>query len=167
MFLRDCKSLYSMRADCKSARTGQQICTNGDGNLHERGGVPFACDVFAGLQIPILYACGLQIRTNKATNPHERGWESARTGLTDDAAGGVDCCIMMKQLHGHDAAIALSCISNDNPAGFWAEGCAGGGGTLLGSGRRGVLEAVEPSGVWTDGLLGVDGWSVECGLTTC
>ena len=119
MFLRDYKSLYSMRADCKSARTGMGIRTNEDGNSHEQG------------------------------------WESARTGLTDDAAGGVDCCIMMLQLHGHDAAIALSCISNDSPAGFWAEGCAGGGGTLLGFGRRGVPEAVEPCWVWTDGLLSV------------
>ena len=166
MFLRDCKSLYSIRADFKSARTGQQICTNGDGvpfacdvfaglqipifdacGLHIRTnkvGLSFVCDVFAGLQIPILDACGLQIRTNGvgcllvvmflrdckslysmradcksartrqlirtngATNPHERGWESARTRLTDDAAGGVDCSIMMKQLQGHDAAIAWS-----------------------------------------------------------
>ena len=48
------------------------------------------------------------------------------------------------------------CRRRWNPVGFWAEGCVGGGGTLQGFGRRGVPEAVEPSGVWTDGLLSVD-----------
>ena len=52
--------------------------------------------------------CGFQIRTNEDGNPHEKGWKSTRMGLTDDAAGDVDCSIMMKQLQGHDAAIAGS-----------------------------------------------------------
>ena len=36
-----------------------------------------------------------------------------------ETAHGVDCCIIMKQLLIHDAAIASSCISNEHPAGFW------------------------------------------------